>query len=89
MKKTTAQHILKYLNDKGWTSSVFIDREVAHMASKKEATVSRAARLLAEEGKLEKKIEGKVVWYKIAEGARKKKEVVTYLPNGSVKIELV
>lgn len=87
--KTTKEYILQYLNHGNWVSSAVIDEEVGHIAKKKAATVSRGCRLLAEEEKLEKEYRGGVVWYKINESVRKKKQVVEIIEDNGVRKAII
>jgi len=84
-KKTIAKNILDYLNDKGWVSSTILDKEVASIAHCKEATVSREARKLAEDEKIHSERRSKVVWYKIGEEVRHKRQVVEII-NGVARV---
>lgn len=84
-KKTISKHILDYLNDKGWVASTILDKEVANIAHCKEATVSREARRLAEDKKINSERQSKVVWYKIGEEVRRKHQVVEII-NGAARV---
>lgn len=86
MKKTIKQHILTYLNDRDWTSSTTLDKAVADTAKVKEATVSRTCRQLAEEGLVHKEMRSKVVWYKIGDSARKKRQIVERIDKYTVRV---
>ncbi len=86
MKKTIKQHILTYLNDRDWTSSTQLDKAVADIAKVKEATVSRECRELAELGKINKDMRSKVVWYKIGDSAKKKRQIAERIDEYTVRV---
>ncbi len=87
-KKTISQHIIDYLQDKDWTSSTTLDKQVALIAKCKEATVSREARRLEQEGKIMNEMKSKVVWYRIHENEKRKKQIVNII-NGIAHVTYI
>lgn len=89
MKKTVAQHIKAYLNDKSWVCSGDIDRCVSVIANRKATTISRECRRLAEIDGLEVDYRKNVAWYRISEKARKKKQVVDIVEKDGEKVAII